>query len=395
MNLNLRATWLLQATLDARTRVIIHEGGSSSSKTYSIAQYIIIYCLTHTGKTVDIVRKTFPALRTSAMKDFFDCLKAVDLYDDAAHARTLNTYTMNGNIVQFYSLDDPQKAHGPRRDLLWLNEANDLTYADWQQLQMRTRERIIIDYNPSEPPEHWINAHVRCLPANKVTVIHSTYVDNPFLPDEQREEIERLRETDPALWSVYGLGIWAQMRGRIYNNRTELSQMPAGAHVYGVDFGHTNASAVVRVLLTGDDLYWQEVVYQTHLTTPDLVARMKEEGVPLKARLYCDAAEPDRIEELRRAGYDARAARKDVKNGIDFCQRYKIHFSGPNLAKEIAAYKWAENRAGEPLEMPVKFMDHAMDAARYATYTHYFSPPGRIEYKTVQRREAGFKEGGW
>jgi phage terminase large subunit len=260
---------------------------------------------------------------------------------------------------------------------------------------MRTRERIVIDYNPSEPPEHWINKHVRSLPKGKVTVIHSTYLDNPFLPDEQVEAIERLKDQDPAMWAVYGLGQWAQLRGKIYTNRGEAQDMPQGKHVYGIDFGHTNPTAVVRVLLSGEDLYWQEVVYETHLTNTDLIQRLKAEDVPRGAILYCDAAEPDRIEELRRAGFAARPAKKDVKTGIDFCKRYRIvTVNSPNIQSEIAGYKWRENKQGDVLDEPVKYNDHAMDAGRYATFTHYFTPPAKTGYESVGSRPE-YDNGAW
>jgi len=328
------------------------------------------------------------------MADFFTNLRTLGLYDTAKHFRTINTYDLNGNTIQFYSLDDPQKAHGPRRDILWLNEADDLTYSDYHQLSMRTRLKLIIDCNPKAPPDHWVNTEVRALPSDKVTVIHSTYLDNPFMPDEQREALERLKDTDPSLWSVYGLGLYAEIRGKIYSNRIEGGEMPEGQCVYGIDFGHTNPTAVVRILLKGNDLYWQEVVYETHLTNSDLIERLKAEGVARGSKLYCDAAEPDRIVELRRAGFDAIPAKKDVQAGIDFCQRYRIIHIGANVTKEIASYKWKENRQGDPLDEPVKYNDHAMDAGRYGTFTHYFSPPAKTQYKSVTQRET-FKDGAW
>lgn len=394
MNLNLEANWMLGAMLEALTRTIIQEGGTRSGKTISIAQWVMLYCLENTGKTISVVRKTFPALRISAMRDFLDVLTRAGLYDEAAHSKGNNTYTLNGNLVEFMSVDDPQKKRGSARDVLWGNEVNELEYDDYLQLVMRTRERIILDYNPSEPPEHWINTHVLTLPPEKLTVIHSTYVDNAFLPDEQREEIERLRELDPALWSVFGLGKWAQLRGRIYTNREPVTVIPMGG-VYGIDFGHTAPTAVVRCLLEGGTLYWEEVVYETHMTNSDLIERLKAEGLPRGAVLYCDAAEPDRIEELKRAGFSARPAKKDVKTGVDFCRRWPIRYVGANIGKEIASYKWAENRQGDVLDEPIKYNDHAMDAARYGTFTHYFTPAAKTEYKSVVKREAKFKEGAW
>lgn len=397
MKLEIDHTRLLEETLDAPTRFIVHRGGSSSSKTYSICQALILWCIQNTGLTIDVYRKTFPALRTSAMKDFFDnlhqmqpydteTLDCAELYELGDHVKTLNTYMLNGNTVQFGSLDDPQKAHGPRRDILWLNEANDLTYSDYHQLAMRTRLKVIIDFNPKEPPEHWITTEVLSLPPDKVTVIDSTYLDNPFMPDGQREMLERLKDTDPALWSVYGLGKYVQIRGKIYTNREQVSVIPPGG-VYGIDFGHTNPTAVIRCLLQDNTLFWDEILYETHMTNADLISRLKAQGIPQGSILYCDAAEPDRIEELRRAGFDARMAKKDVKTGIDFCQRFPIRYSGANIGKEIASYKWKENRYEEPLDEPLKYNDHAMDAARYGTFSHYFVPNEGPKYESLARRE--------
>ena len=395
MTLDIQSTRLLQEMIEAVTRTIIQEGGTRSGKTYSIAQFVMLYCLQNTGKVVSIVRKTFPALRISAMRDFIAVLTDAGLYDESNHSKGTNTYELNGNIVEFLSVDDPQKKRGPGRDLLWCNEANELTYDDWLQLEMRTRERIILDYNPSEPPEHWINLHVRSLPEDKCTVIHSTYLDNPFLPDEQVEAIERLKTQDPAMWAVYGLGKWAQLRGKIYTNRDATTEFPAGKVVYGIDFGMTSPTAVVRVLKQGDELYWQEIVYETNMTNSDLIARLKAEGLTRGTILYCDAAEPDRIEELKRAGFDARSAKKDVLAGIDFCRSHRIVLvNSPNAAKEIASYKWKENRQGDVLDEPLKYNDHAMDAGRYATFSHYFVPPQKPGYKSIAKRTR-FRDGAW
>jgi phage terminase large subunit len=398
----IKATWLLKAILAAKTRYVVLEGGTRSSKTISLAQAMMLLCGLMRGEIVSIARKTLPALRISAMRDFFKILHNADeefgvypsIYDESAHSKGLNTYEINTNTVEFMSVDDPQKKRGSGRKILWVNEANELTEDDARQLFMRTKGQIYIDYNPSESPEHWIHQNILSLPPSEVTVIHSTYLDNPFLPLDQVREIERLKDQDPVAWSVFGLGKWAQLRGKIYTNWSRGETMPEGG-VYGIDFGHTVPTAVVKVNLQDGTLYWSEEVYETNMTNTDLIQRLKAQGVPQGSILYCDAAEPDRIEELRRAGFQARAAKKDVMTGIDFCRRYPIVAIGPNICKELGSYKMKQNAQGDTLDEPLKYNDHAMDAARYATFSHYFVPPVKSSYKTVVSREAKFEGGAW
>lgn len=398
----IKCTWLLPAILAATTRYVVLEGGTRSSKTISLAQAQILMCGEPNGDFISIARKTLPALRISAMRDFFKILVNAggefgaypSLYDETAHSKGLNTYELNGNTVEFMSVDDPQKKRGSGRKRLWVNEANELSEDDARQLFLRTEGQIYIDYNPSESPEHWIHQNILSLPPDKVTIIHSTYLDNPFLPPEQVQEIERLKDQDPVAWSVFGLGKWAQLRGKIYTSWSRGETMPEGG-VYGIDFGHTVPTAVVKVNLVDNTLYWREDVYETNMTNTDLIQRLKAQGVPRRAVLYCDAAEPDRIEELRRAGFDARAAKKDVMTGIDFCRRYPIVAIGPNICKELGSYKMKQNAQGDTLDEPLKYNDHAMDAARYATFSHYFVPEAKPEYKSVAKREAKFKDGAW
>ncbi len=164
---------------DKSIRFIINEGGSRSSKTYSLCQMIVVYCLQHPGKVVSIVRKTFPALRATVMRDFFEIMKAMEIYDVQSHNKSEHIYTFdNGSIVEFFSVDDEQKIRGRKRDLGWCNEANELWFEDFQQLNMRTEHKLIFDYNPSESSS-WLYE----LPMEESIIIKSTYKDNPFLPD--------------------------------------------------------------------------------------------------------------------------------------------------------------------------------------------------------------------
>lgn len=190
--------------LQADKKIIIEQGGTRSGKTYNILIWIIYYCLSEAkGKTITICRKTFPAVRSSVMRDFFEILEKVGQYNPANHNKSSHEYMLGGNMVEFISLDQPQKVRGRKRDLLYINEANELHYEDWQQLILRTTGRVIIDYNPSDE-YHWI--YDKVIPRNDAQFHKTTYLDNPFLPQTIIEEIERLKETDEQYWQVYGLG---------------------------------------------------------------------------------------------------------------------------------------------------------------------------------------------
>ena len=175
-------------------KIVVEQGGTRSGKTYNIILWIIFYYCTHnTGKTITIARKTFPAVRSSVMRDFLDILKQYDLYREDNHNKSNSEYILNGNLVEFVSLDQPQKIRGRKRDLAFLNEANELSFEDWQQIVFRTNGRIILDYNPSDT-YHWI--YDRVIPRDDVDFYQTTYLDNPFLDATIVEEIERLKETD-------------------------------------------------------------------------------------------------------------------------------------------------------------------------------------------------------
>ncbi len=197
-------TQTLEAFQDDNIRIIVNQGGTRSSKTISLAQLYIYLALQFHGETFSIVRKSFPALKASVMRDFFELLESYNLYSEAAHNKTDHTYKLNGNLIDYFSIDDQQKVRGRKRDYLWINEANEISEEDFQQLIFRTTKKIFLDYNPSIEEDHWIIKNV--LTRNDVKLIISTYKDNPFLPREQVKEIERLKLIDPHLWQIYGEG---------------------------------------------------------------------------------------------------------------------------------------------------------------------------------------------
>ena len=242
--MKIQATSVFHRNWEAKTRIIVNQGSSRSSKTYSIAQKYILKLLQEKNKTLSIVRKTTPALRISVMRDFFEILINMDLYNSANHNKTDKTYMLNGNLVEFFGMDDPQKKRGAKRDYLWLNEANELHLEDWRQLAMRTTEEITLDYNPSDE-FHWIYDEV--IPRKDCTFIQSTYLDNPFLPQEIINEIESYRELDPAYFRVFGLGERGASQSTIFTHWKECEVLPEeyNRRVYGVDWGFNHPTAVV------------------------------------------------------------------------------------------------------------------------------------------------------
>ena len=363
-----------EALNDKAIRFVINEGGSRSSKTYSLCQLLIVYCLQNRGKVVSIIRKTFPALRATVMRDFIEILKDLNLYTLEAHNKSEHIYTFpNGSIVEFFSVDDEQKIRGRKRDIAWCNEANELYFDDFTQLNMRTEYKLIFDYNPSESSS-WLYE----LPTDESILIKSTYRDNPFLPKSIKAQIEDLKRTDEALYQIYALGEKAISKSNIYSNWTFMSHRPARFvnYVYGLDFGYNHPTALMRVYWCDNDIYIEPVIYESYLTTPMLIDKMQSFNVEKTITIVADYARPEIIAELNNAGYDVQNANKVVKKGIDniktfgvFCQDDKA------IKKEYENYKW--KKIGDMItDEPVKMWDDAMDAIRYAT-THI-----RQEYYT-------------
>ncbi|QDP47394.1 MAG: putative terminase large subunit [Prokaryotic dsDNA virus sp.] len=359
--------------LKSDKKIIIEQGGTRSGKTYNILLWIIFhYCTQNKNKTVTICRKTFPSLRASVMRDFLTILKQYKIYSEELHNKSNSEYRLFNNLVEFISLDQPQKVRGRKRDILFINEANELYFEDWQQLIFRTNGRIIIDYNPSDE-YHWI--YDKVITRDDSDFYITTYMDNPFLEETIREEIEMLKETDDQYWQIYGLGLKGISRATIFKYH-ECSQIPDDAKfiAYGADAGYTNdPSTLVSVYQKEHNLYIKEHLYQTMMTTLDIHNKFRETGIT-KQQIYFDSAEPRLIDELRRMGWNIRPSLKgkdSVNAGIDLLKRYKINItsSSNNAIQEFRNYKWREDKTGKLTNIPEDKNNHIIDAVRYATYS--------------------------
>ena len=350
-------------------KIVVQQGGTRSGKTYNILLWIIFaYCQKNEGKIITICRKSFPALRGTVMRDFFQIIKDQDIYSEDYHSKSNNEYILNSNTIEFISLDMPQKIRGRKRDLLFCNEANELTQEDWTQLLFRTNEKVILDYNPSEE-FHWIYDQV--LPREDVEFFQTTYKDNPFLGDVIKEEIERLRGVDENYWRVYGLGERGQARSLVYTFQT-CKEIPKEAKLisYGLDFGYSSdPTSLVRTYLLDDNMYVDELLYRTGMTNQDIANEMKVLGLDRSNEIFADSAEPKSIEEIYRMGWNVKPTIKGSINiGIDIIRRYKLHAteSSFNLIKELRNYKFIEDKNGHMTNKPVDNFNHALDALRYS-----------------------------
>jgi phage terminase large subunit len=308
------------------------------------------------------------------MRDFFEIMKEMGIYEVTSHNKSEHIYTFpNGSIVEFFSVDDEQKIRGRKRHLGWCNEANELWFEDFQQLNMRTEHKLIFDYNPSESAS-WLYD----LPMEESIVIKSTYKDNPFLPDSIKRQIEDLKRTDEALYQIYALGEKAISKSNIYSNWTFVKHRPARFvnFVYGCDFGYNHPTALVRVYWCDNDIYIEPVIYESYLTTTNLIEKMQQMDVEKNVTIVADYARPEIIAEMNNAGFDVQNADKSVKKGIDNIKTFGVFCEdNPQLKKEYENYKW--KKIGDMIDdTPVKLFDDAMDAIRYAA-THI-----RQEYYT-------------
>lgn len=355
---------------------LIHRGGTRSGKTYNACIAWASYLRdTDAPERLSIVRATGPALKASVVRDMIEVLRRMNLYSEDLHHKSAGTITLpgSGSIIEYFPTDDDQKVHGRTRHHLWANETNEIPFEAWRQLNLRTKGRKMMDFNPSFSVSHWINETYRGNPLARWYT--STYLDNPYITAEQRREIEALKTTDPWAWKVYGLGQTARPAAAIFHHLERLSQWTHGASPLGLDFGYNDPMSLCRVMRVDaepvPELHIWSLLHESHLTTKDLIQRLPDLGVAKHEPILCDH-EPDRIEQMQRAGYNAMPANKtDKKGGIDWMKQHRLRIGGPAIDRawpEFENYRWRMH-AGTTILMdkPIDRDDHAPDAARYGS----------------------------
>ncbi len=360
-------------------RIIVEQGGTRSGKTYNILIWLLVgYLAQNTGKIVTICRKTYPALRASAMRDFLQIAQELGMYDEKKHNKSNSEILIHGNLVEFIGMDQPQKIRGRKRNILYANEGNELFLEDWRQLSLRTSDKMIIDYNPSEE-FHWIYDQV--IPRDDCDFFKTTYLDNPFLEDTLVEEIERLKDVDDNYWQVYGLGERGRSKALIFNH-DQIDTIPSDAKfkAYGLDFGYSNdPTALVSIWEKDRYLYIDELIYKTGMTNQDISNELKSLGIDKRDIIWADSSEPKSIEEIHRMGFNIRPVTKgrdSIDVGIDIMRRFKLTITSRsvNLIKEFRNYKYIEDKNGKVTNKPLDAFNHGVDASRYAAMMTFSRP---------------------
>ena len=365
------------------------QGGARSSKTYNILIWLIAYCTSHKTR-LNIVRKTLPALRGSVLVDFVDIMNRLELYDPKNMNRSDLVYTFeNGSTCEFFSCDNEQKLRGRKRDILFVNEANELSFLEWKQLKMRTTTLSILDYNPSFTEEHWISA----LNADKETFHHiTTYKDNPFLEETIIREIESYRTQNKTLWQVDGLGLQGIVEGLIFPTiRIEEDFPQLLKHEFvGMDFGYSNdVTAIVRVGWVDKELYVDELCYKTEMLTSDIIRELKQKCPRMK--IISESADPRLVQEIYRAGLNIHPVKKyqgSVEAGLTKMQEMNIHITRRsfNTIKEFKSYTYQQDKEGRWLNTPIDAMNHSIDAIRYVVLNELLGGVKKpIDLKAIAR----------
>jgi len=379
--------WLKQQD----SRFILLRGGAGSSKSHSLAQRLIEKAYSERNKSFMIFRKTYPSLRITCIPLVLELLNEYNLPYTYNKTESLIT-TPNGSTIRFSSVDDPLKVKSANLNYIWLEEATELSFDVFEQLNLRMRgvndlpNQMFLSFNPIGRT-NWI--YTELIEKNHPNIVQhiSTYKDNPFLGQDYIDQLERLIDQDMNYYRVYTLGEWGELENIIYNNYEPVDSFPDSFDevIYGVDFGFNNPSSIVRVCIKDQEYWLEELLYKTRLTNNDLINEMNNLHIPKTSVVYADCAEPARIEEIYKAGFNIQPAVKDknsVKDGIDFCKRHKLHVKADsvNLLKELSGYKYKEDKDGNVLDEPVKYNDHLLDAFRYAIYTHEVQRGGTTEF---------------
>lgn len=363
----------IAALRDPNITTIVNEGGTGSSKTVSSLQALHLISTFRTKPLLtSIVSESFPHLKLGAMRDFFRYV-VKDEYEEARWNKSDHIYRYDTAQIEFFSADQPGKVHGPRRDILYLNEANNIPYEVCDQLVMRTRAKVLVDHNPTG--EYW--AHD--IKGEQTTAwIHSTYKDAlGVLPPQIVKKIEARKDKDPNWWNVYGRGLVGMVTGLVHPLFKQVDEMPKGDGFYGLDFGYTNDPTVLTFnFIIGDNLYSDEVIYETGLKNNDIARLFKQHGVRKGYdEIYADSEDPKSIETIAEYGYNIKGVAKppgSVVAGVEHINEYRQHWTkrSLNCIKEQRNYRYIKDRMGKLTQKPVDAFNHGMDSRRYAVVGH-------------------------
>ena len=352
--------------------VIVNKGGTRSGKTWSLLQLCATLATHCDGILISVVGETLPFLKRGVIRDFRSMMGGA-WNADKWNATDLVYSFDNGSQIEFFSADNEGKVHGSARDVLFINECYFVDWEIYRQLEVRTRALIFLDYNPRS--RFWVDDNILGKP--DVALIHSTYQDNPFLTDRQRQAIEAYKD-DENWWRVYGLGEIGSVEGLIYTRWATVPEMPSPfkREFYCIDFGFTNdPTSILRVRLSGGELWVEELAYRTAMLNGDIVNVLKQYNVPRNADIVCDSAEMKSIADINNVGgYRAKPCvkgRGSIVSGISAVQAYQINVTKNSLGliDELRNYSWKRDANGNYINIPIDRYNHSLDALRYGVTT--------------------------
>jgi len=382
-------------------RLIVHQGGTSSSKTYSTLQVLILIAMTSTVPLIiSVVSESVPHLRRGVIRDMQKIMGAA--FDPEAFNKTEHIYTFGISIMEFFSADDSSKLRGGRRDILFINEGNNIFKESFDELDVRTRLCSIVDYNPT--CDFWLHEILTSKGINDFSTdssigdtvfIHSTYKDaRSVLPETVVANIESRKDRDPNWWRVYGLGLVGKIEGLIHPTFSTIKDFPKeGVEGYGLDFGFNDPAALVRCKVIGDTLVSEELLYETGLTNQDLDKKFTDLGlIKGRSEIIADSAEPKSIEELYRMGWNIKPSIKgqdSVVAGIQKINQYRQIWTenSTNGIKEQRNYMWDKDKNGKILDSEDKSeFNHLMAARRYYLANKTLGAKGIFDYNIGDER---------
>lgn len=364
-------TTAIRKILNLKKRVKIIQGGTSAGKTFGIIPVLIDKAAKVEGLEISIVAETIPHLRRGALRDFLKIMKFTGRYFEERFNRSLLRYEFaNGSVIEFFSADDSSKLRGARRDILYINECNNITFDAYNELAIRTRKEVYLDFNPAN--EFWVHTELKDESDSDFLIL--TYKDNEALDQSIIDQIEKNREKAKTStywanwWKVYGEGQLGMLEGVVFSNWKQIDTIPKEAKLIGMglDFGYTNdPTAIIEIYNYNGQRIVNELAYQTGLLNSD-IAKLLPKHVPV----YADSSEPKSIDEIKRHGITIKGVTKgkdSINYGIDVIQRneYLVTSNSSNLIKELRSYIWDTDKQGKRLNKPIDFNNHAIDAWRY------------------------------
>jgi len=352
----------------AGKRHIWNEGGTSSSKTWSILQILVLIAqYAKEPLLISIVAESIPHIRRGAIRDFKNIMG--EDFDPARYNKSDFIYDFGNGKLEFFSADQPDKLRGARRDILFINEANNIPYDAYRELDIRTRQVTFCDWNPVS--EFWFHENnLSDKPDNDY--IHSTYLDaGDVIPAEVVKNIETNKD-DPNWWNIYGLGRLGKIEGLVYPYFKQIDQLSEGDCFYGLDFGYsTDPTSLTKNIIKGEELYSEELIYETGLTNDAIAHRMEELGVKRNFdEIFADSAEPKSIDEILKFGFNIKPALKgpgSVEFGHQKIRQYKQFWTKDSLncIKEQRNFRYIPDKNGKLTEKTTHLFSHGMDARRY------------------------------